>query len=113
MRRGWGETGREGSTNVHAPCLGASLALQHPRLLPQATPPGYSPICWATLSSQSPPWLQEPSFPVCLPWPEPFGLPHHDKVTGPGFPWAWEWGKGGVYKPGLGEGGVPALPALQ
>ena len=32
------EGGREGSTNVHTLCLGASLAPQHPRLLPQATP---------------------------------------------------------------------------
>ena len=27
--------------NAQAPCLGASLALQHPRLLPQAASPGY------------------------------------------------------------------------
>ena len=32
--------GGGGCTNVHAPCLGASLALQHPRLLPQAIPLG-------------------------------------------------------------------------
>ena len=48
-------------------------------------PPPVSAVCWATLSGQSPPWLPEPSFPARLRWPEPFGLPHHDKVTGPGF----------------------------
>ena len=31
---GVGEGGGEGSTNVHETCLGATLALQHPRLLP-------------------------------------------------------------------------------
>ena len=35
---GGGQGGGEGSTNVHAPYLGASL--QHPSLLPQATPRG-------------------------------------------------------------------------
>ena len=30
-----GEGGRGGCSHVHAPCLGTSFALQHPRLLPE------------------------------------------------------------------------------
>ena len=37
---GWRRGRGEGTTNVHAPCLGTSLAVQHPGLLPQATPLG-------------------------------------------------------------------------
>ena len=39
-REGGWEGGRGGSTNAHTPCLGASLAPQHARLLPQAIPIG-------------------------------------------------------------------------
>ena len=55
----------------------------------KATRPPPEAVCRATLSSQSPPRPPEPSYPVCSRWSEPFGPPHHDKVTGPGFPWAW------------------------
>ena len=49
--------------------------------------PPLGAVCRATLSRRSPFRLPRPSFLVCSRWQEPFGPPHHDKVTSPGSTW--------------------------
>ena len=74
--------------------------------------PPLSAVCWAALSSQSPPpppWPPQPSFPVCFLYGQGHASPPpHDKVTGPRVSLG-AWGRGCTGVPS--GGGGPAWDA--